>query len=408
MIGRSAAVMALVASLTSAPQVACDQRCQIAQAWAAQEANALPRSSFYDVPHPLPPAPAGTLIRARPASGFAIDPSIGVTRILYHSRDSRGNDVASAGVVLVPPGPAPKGGWPLIAYAHGTSGAARACAPSLMKDLFHGGYLEQLVDRGYAVIATDYAGLGTDGRSEFGNKTGEADDVLGALGAARTAVPSLGRNWVALGHSLGGQAVLGVAEQMRRHPVPGYLGAAVTAPATHLPAGLEQAASDSPGAAPVFVALFARGAKATYPRLRFDRVLAPEALRRLPVLDRGCVFVDFAVYSDLHGDGLVRPGYLREPYFARFLRENDSGQRPISGPLLIQQGGSDTEVLPEFSRDLAARLCRLGAAVDFRLYPGLIHDTTPGVGTGIADGAIADTLSWIDDRFAGVSPTRCA
>ena len=41
-------------------------------------------------------------------------------------------------MVLIPAGSAPVGGWPVIAWAHGTSGMARICAPSLMKDIEYG------------------------------------------------------------------------------------------------------------------------------------------------------------------------------------------------------------------------------------------------------------------------------
>ena len=35
-----------------------------------------------------------------------------------------------SGTLTVPKGKAPKGGWPVIAWAHGTTGIADSCAPS--------------------------------------------------------------------------------------------------------------------------------------------------------------------------------------------------------------------------------------------------------------------------------------
>lgn len=50
---------------------------------------------------------------------------------------------------------------PVIAWAHGTSGVARRCAPSLMKDVEYGTEgLMPMVAAGFAVVATDSAGLG--------------------------------------------------------------------------------------------------------------------------------------------------------------------------------------------------------------------------------------------------------
>jgi hypothetical protein len=39
--------------------------------------------------------------------------------------------------------------------------------------------------------------------------------------------------------------------------------------------------------------------------------------------------------------------------------------------------------------------------VDHRTFPGLGHDTIPGVVTGIDDGAADRILAWVADRFAG-------
>ena len=71
--------------------------------------------------------------------------------------------------------------------AHGASGIGRDCAPSLMRDLYHGNQMMQFVERGFAVVAPDYAGLGTDGRQEIVNKTAESNDVIYAQRAARRA-----------------------------------------------------------------------------------------------------------------------------------------------------------------------------------------------------------------------------
>jgi hypothetical protein len=58
----------------------------------------------------------------------------------------------------LPKSRAPAGGWPVIAWAHGTSGVARICAPSLMRDVEYGEEgLMPMVAAGLAVVATDYA-----------------------------------------------------------------------------------------------------------------------------------------------------------------------------------------------------------------------------------------------------------
>jgi len=55
----------------------------------------------------------------------------------------------------------------VIAWAHDLSGMARQCAPSLTRNLNRGPLLSMYVSLGYAVVASDYTGLGTDYRNAF-------------------------------------------------------------------------------------------------------------------------------------------------------------------------------------------------------------------------------------------------
>jgi hypothetical protein len=187
------------------------------QALRAQAADALPLTRFYDTPVPLPPGNPGDLINSEPFNGYQTPPGVTTVRILYHSRSATGQDVASSGVVLIPYGRPPAGGWPIIAWAHGTSGIARICGPSLMKDVYYS--WEDLFEfplLGYAVVATDYTGLGTKFPHQYLAMDALAQDVINSVPAARAAVPQLGSRWVAVGHSQGGFAVLRVAELENR------------------------------------------------------------------------------------------------------------------------------------------------------------------------------------------------
>ena len=378
--------------------VACDQQCQAA--WDQQRQNALPRTDFYDPPRPVRWAPAGSLIREQVTSDYQVEGSpVTATRLLYHSRTSAGHDVAASAVVLVPPGVPPKGGWSVVVDAHGTSGSGVYCAPSLMRDLYHGDQMLQFISQGWAVVAPDYAGLGTTGRSEFVNKTAESNDVINAVRAARRARTDLSPRWVLWGHSQGGGAALAVAERQAVHADAGFLGTVATSPAADLTATVESVVG-TPGMGG-FVPLIASGAKVTNPRTHLGQVLSPQARRLLPVIPAGCLNVVMSVYGGLSGSDLVRPDYLDEPNFAEFLAANSSGRRPTGGPLLLLQGDSDYAVPRSITDRVASNLCSIGARLDYRTYPGLGHDTVPGVVTGIDDGAMLDILHWIADRFAG-------
>ena len=47
-----------------------------------------------------------------------------------HVEDAAGQATAVSGIVSVPPGEPPKRGWPVITWAHGTTGIAEPARPS--------------------------------------------------------------------------------------------------------------------------------------------------------------------------------------------------------------------------------------------------------------------------------------
>ena len=202
--------------------------------------DALQRTAFYRTPS-LDGTKPGALLRRQAFRGYAVPVGASAVRILYHSLDSSGRDVATSGVVLIPAGTAPAGGWPVIAWAHGTSGVAQQCAPSLQKDMEYGEEgLMPMVRAGFAVVATDYHGLGTEGPHQYVNKIAQGRDVIYSIPAARMAVPSLGQRWVAVGHSQGGLAAWSVAEMQATLKDPDYLGAISVSGAADVKSILQQ------------------------------------------------------------------------------------------------------------------------------------------------------------------------
>jgi pimeloyl-ACP methyl ester carboxylesterase len=395
---RTAACLLLVCSLLLASAARADDPLprSRAEAIAMEAADALPLTPFYDPPVPLPQGPAGTLIRSEPFAGYTLPPGARAVRILYLSRALNGDAVAASGVVLVPAGATPPGGWPVIAWAHGTSGVARMCAPSLMKDVEYGDEgLMPMVAAGFAVVATDYAGLGTPGPHQYDDKIPQANDVVYSVPAARAAVPELGPGWVAIGHSQGGVAVWGVAELEARRNDAGYAGAISVAGDMDYDSYFKRDALDLEPITAMYWPLTAFGIKASYPSLNVANMLTPPALARYEdVTTKGCWYYAYAAMSEVGPQPSVRPGMLQVPEVRRYEQDSHSTDKPIRGPLMVLAGDDDKSV--DFSNIAASvrEACNHGLAVEFVHRPGLDHDP-------LMEKTTPEQLAWVRDRLAG-------
>ena len=235
----------------------------------------LPLTKFYDTPNPLPAGKPGELIRSEPSDDYDLSADFSAVRILYHSRSASGGEVAASGVVLVPDRKPPAGGWPVIAWAHGFSAAARQCAPSLLRNLYYGPLLSMYVNLGYAVVATDYTGLGTNFRSAVMDVQSNATDVIDSIPAAHAAVPQLGPKWVAMGSSLGANVAIGVAEMEARTRDPNYLGSIAISGVADLKAAYDPQAKEQSFR---MLALLAYAIKTVYPDFDIRDMLTEKAI----------------------------------------------------------------------------------------------------------------------------------
>jgi pimeloyl-ACP methyl ester carboxylesterase len=310
--------------------------------------------------------------------------------------------VATSGVVLIPAGAPPPNGWPVIAWAHGTSGVARLCAPSAMKDVYYGSEgLMPMVAAGFAVVATDYHGLGTEGPHQYVNKVAQARDVVYSIPAARAAVPSLGSKWVADGHSQGGLAAWGVAEAEHDLKDPDYLGA-VSVAGVAREVDFFSHLGDTPGVG-FYLAFMAAAIQARYPVFDPHTLLSDSVLEHYAdVTTKGCFYYGYATYAALPSGSLLRPGWDKSISVHQFFQGNAVAKKPIGGPLFVIAGEADQTVPIEGVRDAVKEMCAAKQPVEFRSYPGLDHDPTMETST-------PEQLKWIRSRFAGKAVTsNCA
>lgn len=349
---------------------------------------------FYTPPDPLPSGSPGELIRwepIHPAPAGAL-----AWRILYHSEDLAGNDVAVSGMVFAPTGPAPEGGRPVVAWAHPTSGMATDCAPS--RQAAPGSelsWLAAMLANGWVVVATDYYGLGTPGTLPYLVGVSAANDVINSVRAARQ-IPGAGAGstFAAWGHSEGGHASLWVGARAASYaPELTLVGVAAAAPAAELVA-LVKAQWQTLGSQ-VIGPYVAAAWPAWYPQLDAGDILTPDGQRALPTLASECL-VPLALDA-LARTALEQPLFSQDPMgvpaWAAVATENTPGPPPTSVPVFLAQGTADDLVLPETTTQLITGFCAAGVDVSADWMPGVGH-------TGAASAAGPAAVAWLAERFA--------
>ncbi|MBE9375352.1 hypothetical protein IQ251_12940 [Saccharopolyspora sp. HNM0983] len=365
----------------------------VERAEAEQTANALPRDGFYAA-EPTGAEP-GTLLRAEPFGGWSLPDGVRATRIVYESRSAQHEPTATSAAVLTPGGPPPEGGWPVISWAHGATGVEPDCAPTLMRDLHGGGRFADYLDWGYAVVATDYSGLGAGRDHEFNTMPANANDVRYATAAAGEAVSGLSDRWVVAGHSQGGQAAWGAAAQQTAEPVGELVGAVALAPATPLDTVLPEL-GDRPGVAS-YLPYIAYALAVQDPGFHPQEILTPAGMRQYErSVHDGCMGVGEALGARGTADEYLRPDATENPAVRRFIQHNRYDDAPLAAPLFVVSGAADALVAAKTVDAVVAEQCRHATPVQYREYPGG-HDT-------VVRQSAPEALQWIGARFAGMPP----
>lgn len=374
-----------------------------------QTGTASPRSSapggtsFYDPPHPLPSGRPGALIRWKallPAQEAGIPAGARAYRVLYHSRSISGKDIAESGVVVVPTTAPPPGGFPVVSWAHGTTGVADVCAPSRVTALSIPS-LDELVAAGDVVAATDYEGLGTPGVHPYLVGESEGRSVLDAARAAALLAPAhASKRVVIFGHSQGGHAAL-FAGQLAPTYAPDLqvLGVAAGAPVSELSKLLPIAAGLSSSGYAGFVVTAAYAWAHTYRDLPLTELLAPAAAAKASIVDRGCESDVQVAYSSLPAGSVFTRGFSTIAVLQTHLHQNDPGGVPTKAPLLVFQGTADELIPAAIAEDFVPnQLCAVDHdTVQLDLFTGASHG-------GVLQAAHDQVLTWIADRFVGTMP----
>ncbi|MGV9838390.1 alpha/beta hydrolase family protein [Nocardia niigatensis] len=299
------------------------------------------------------------------------------TIIDYWTTRSNGEPVKASGALFVPSGPAPAGGWPIMAYDHGTSGMGPGCGgqtdTSLMTRPKEDQVLQYFVNKGFAVVAPDYLGLGRfdTGPHPYLEISTEAGSTIDLVEAARAANPALSRTWAVTGFSQGGQAALGTAHQQSSQlPDLDFRGTIAVDPESDLekitpfvgpwvPAIPGQAGTAVNG----FVVSMLAGLRATHPEVDVDSYLTPRGEQALDASQSLCFLDIMKVVDGMSiGDMLSRP--LDAPEFQAAM--NEYMTVPVNGydaPILLLLNTNDTTVPSPLHAALAAQFAANGVNV---------------------------------------------
>lgn len=367
--------------------------------------------AFYEPPAPLPVGRPGEVIWARPLTNDAALPSAAQNwLVLYRSTNIAGQPVAVSGTVAVPKGTPPAGGWPVISWTHGTTGIADICAPSRNDGSYPArGYvnlmntsLDQWVAKGYAVVQTDYEGLGTPGIHPYLVMDSEARGAVDMVRAARQINPALGRDWLVMGHSQGGGAA---AYTGYMGPVYGQelnlKGAIAISPSSHISLLVQLAEKKPEQPSDPYGTLLFHSAAAAAPGVKLAELLTPAGRQVDSQVESRCV-------GDLRnnykiGDVLNMNADFRALNSALATLMDTQNARP-SVPVLVLQADQDEAVPKPITDLLVARYKVLGVPVDYRTYQ--ITDRRGAATNHQATVAysLTDAMAWAGQRLPAGRP----
>lgn len=357
-------------------------------------------ASFYLAPETMPTTP-GLLLRTEPLTAADGSPvavaNATALRILYSTERPDGTIAVSGGMVFLPDQAAPDGGRPVLAWAHGTVGQGDACAPSRSKDPTApiASWLPLALARGWAVVATDYAGLGTAGPNLYLVGTAEASDVMHSVRAA-SSLPAadLSRRMVVMGHSQGGHAALWTGELARTiDPSISLLGVAAIAPAAEL-TSIMRTQWNTPVAWVIGPEVLTSWPTVD-PRLNRS-VLSEVGARQTDRMAQACI--NSAAIEGLARTSLGQTYFdvnpLDEAAWQSFALEQTPTPLPSSMPLFLAQSTADDVVLAWPNARLQRDWCAAGSTITAEWLGKVSH-----IETGLVAGPSA--IQWAAGRFAG-------
>ncbi|WP_353160170.1 alpha/beta hydrolase family protein [Acinetobacter guillouiae] len=328
----------------------------------------------------------------------------------YKMKGIKGTETQATALVFTPKTAPPAGGWPIVAWGHGTTGVIDQCAPSRMKlitttilgvDRSTHDMIDSFVKEGYVVVAPDYEGLGEPGGQEmhpFLHLKSAAYSITDAVVATKSWLGNkVSNKWAVAGVSQGGHAALGAAEYAARANMD-YKGAVALAPANNLEMLENITETDLANktraeqmmgypALDALTSFMGAGMKSLYPNepvytnIFNDPYHTPAARA-----EERCLAGVIAAFTDRTNrtEGLFgrlvnfsrrkKAEYKDNPIVRQFLdKDSQPLQTQVKTPIIIYQGGADTIVYPQATDALVEKARALNTKIEYRTDPTWRH-----------------------------------
>lgn len=236
--------------------------------------------------------------------------------------------------------------------------------------------LDAWLARGFAVVATDYQGLGTPGRHPYMNAQSQLHTVVDSVRAIHLLKPyQFSKNWFVMGHSQGGAATLMVAAHGQKDaPELKLLGAMAVAPGGYQYQGIAKYVSTHsqiPKSVIAFLPIVLLGADAADPSLNVMNLLSPEMGQITTNARDRCLSELQATVKEAPKTVFKSNANLTPllNYSAKQLIENMIPTVPV----IIVQGDKDQIVDPRGTYAYYQQICKLQKPIAFQPVKGADH-----------------------------------
>lgn len=324
--------------------------------------------------------------------------AVRAARVVYRSTEGdTGAPTVVSGSVFMPSDPPPPGGWPVIAYGHGTLGIDEPCGPSLSPTLLGNvTWVTNLVGAGYAVAMADYQGLGIEGVHPYLDARTAGLNLIDSVRALTRTFDGVSSRWAALGGSQGGGAAWAAGEQAATYsPEMLPVGVVALAPAADV-AGLVDLAQRhelTREQMPTLVIIVESLAR-LHPEINRDdyrRGLAAEKWDVLTACSGNLVHEREAVIEQLQPADVAPQTLEAADRLRAYLTAWALPQQRPAAPMSVVYGGEDEYIAPSWTEGAIRRACDLGGVVTADFQPDKGH----------GDLEFGTRVEWLAERFAG-------